>query len=563
VVQLGPVKKTTVAEEPAAPQASAASSSSKPANAWTSSQKSLADIQREQEKETSPEDDAFPSHQVRGSAINDDEDAGWHSSSSSKKAPPPRPMIRPGSSQQYSENTASTASPASSSSRPSFKEGEVAEMGDDDYAADTTKDDVVIVQSFDDMGLDDDVLQGVYSAGFERPTPTQQRTIPAIITGRNVISQAPSGTGKTLAFSAGVVQRVYTMVSKEPKTGGRPKTRALVLSPTRELAEQSSKLIEKLTFKTGLTIACCLGGTSVAADEQLVARSHIVGGTMGRLIDLIERKALRLQDLDIIVLDEADTMLKLGFVEDVQRIMQVLEPRCQICLISATMTPETVELSKNFMNDPIRILIKPAALTLDGIVQRTVFIDPSILTKNGQRADEAGIFELKYAMLSKIYCNATITQAIIFCNSIATASDLHTKMVIDERPCEILHGKMTGSERGEVIERFRSGRSRILISTDVLARGIDVQSVSLVINFDTPRGKEYRETYLHRIGRSGRYGKKGFAILFVVTGQIGNQRRGGRGDFSEKADVQVLADLRSHYATSIAEFTSADFKNIR
>jgi len=371
-----------------------------------------------------------------------------------------------------------------------------------------------VYDSFDDMELQEDLLRGIYSYGFERPSAIQQRAIMPVADGRDVIGQAQSGTGKTAAFLVGALQRLD---SRGSGRGAGPQ--ALLLAPTRELATQIHGVAEALGDRIGLRCHVCVGGTARRDDaERLRQGQHVVVGTPGRIHDLLEKRLLRADDLRIFVLDEADEMLSVGFLEKIYQIFKLLPPEVQVCLFSATMPPDILDLTTKFMRDPVRILVKAEALTLEGILQYYVALD-----KEAHKLD----------VLCDLFETLTITQSIIYCNTRRNADFLENQMTRQDFTVSVMHADLDQEARNLVMREFKSGSSRVLISTDLLARGIDVQQVSLVINYDLPSKVE---TYLHRIGRSGRYGRKGVAINFVT----------GR-------DVRHLRDIERYYRTQIEE----------
>lgn len=367
-----------------------------------------------------------------------------------------------------------------------------------------------VVESFDDMNLKDELLRGIYAYGFEKPSAIQQRAILPCVEGHDVIAQAQSGTGKTATFSISVLQSID--VSKR-------ECQALVLAPTRELANQSHKVMMALGDYMGAEIMACIGGRSVQDDMRRLEQGvHVIVGTPGRVFDLINRRALNPATVKQFVLDEADEMLSLGFKDQIYDIFQLLPPSIQVILISATMPQDVLEVTTRFMRDPIRILVKKEQLTLEGIKQFYVMVDKE---------------EWKLDTLCDLYETLTITQACIFCNTRRKVDWLTENMHARDFTVSAMHGDMEQQDRDVIMREFRSGSSRVLITTDLLARGIDVQQVSLVINYDLPTN---REKYIHRIGRGGRFGRKGVAINFV-TGE----------------DHRVLKDIETFYNTQIEE----------
>jgi translation initiation factor 4A len=355
-----------------------------------------------------------------------------------------------------------------------------------------------VFESFDDYDLRDNLLRGIYSYGFEKPSAIQQRGIKPIMDGRDTLGQAQSGTGKTAAFLIGCLQRIDVNLNA---------CQALILAPTRELADQIQKVAMALGDYDMVKCYACIGGTNVQETRKaLAAGPQLVVGTPGRVLDMISRRYLRVDDLIALILDEADEMLSSGFKDQMYDVFQLLPPDVQVCLFSATMPPEILNLTKKFMRNPVRILVKNEELTLEGIRQFYVALERE---------------EWKLDVLCDLYAELTITQAIIYCNSRRKVEELAYQLAKRDFTISTMHADLNQEERNLVMREFRSGSSRILISTDLLARGIDVQQVSLVINYDLPRNIE---SYLHRIGRAGRYGRKGAAINFVKRDDVSNMR---------------------------------------
>jgi ATP-dependent RNA helicase len=296
-------------------------------------------------------------------------------------------------------------------------------------------------------------------------------------------------------------------------------TQALVLSPTRELAQQIQSVILALGDYMNVQCHACIGGTSIGEDiRKLDYGVHVVSGTPGRVFDMIKRRHLRTRNIKLLVLDEADEMLSMGFKEQIYDVYRYLPPTTQVVVLSATLPNDVLEITTKFMTDPIRILVKRDELTLEGIKQFFVAVEKE---------------EWKFDTLCDLYDTLTITQAVIFCNTRRKVDWLTEKMREANFTVSSMHGEMPQKEREAIMQEFRQGASRVLITTDVWARGIDVQQVSLVINYDLPNN---RELYIHRIGRSGRFGRKGVAINFV-----------------KNDDIKILRDIEQYYSTQIDE----------
>ena len=312
----------------------------------------------------------------------------------------------------------------------------------------TMNDDVDIHSTFDSMRLKEDLLRGIYAYGFERPSAIQQRAIVPIIQGRDVIAQSQSGTGKTAVFSIGVLQAIDTTSNQ---------TQALTLSPTRELAEQTQKVLLALGDFMNIQCHACIGGKSIGEDiRRLDYGVQVVSGTPGRVFDMIQRKNLVTRNIKMLVIDEADEMLNRGFKEQIYDIYRYLPPTTQVVLVSATLPQEVLDMTKKFMNEPIRILVKRDELTLEGIKQFFVAVERE---------------EWKFDTLCDLYDTLTITQAVIFCNTKKKVDWLANKMRENNFTVSAMHGEMPQKEREAIMEEFRSGGSRVLIATDVWGRG--------------------------------------------------------------------------------------------
>ncbi|KAG0564320.1 hypothetical protein M758_8G097100 [Ceratodon purpureus] len=369
---------------------------------------------------------------------------------------------------------------------------------------------VEVISSFDQMGIREDLLRGIYQYGFEKPSAIQQRAVMPIISGRDAIAQAQSGTGKTSMIALAVCQMIDTATRE---------VQALILSPTRELAAQTEKVILAIGDFMNVQAHACIGGKSIGEDiRKLEYGVHVVSGTPGRVYDMIKRRTLRTRSIKLLILDESDEMLSRGFKDQIYDVYRYLPPELQVVLVSATLPHEILEMTNKFMTDPVRILVKRDELTLEGIKQFFVAVERE---------------EWKFDTLCDLYDTLTITQAVIFCNTKRKVDWLTEKMRSNNFTVSAMHGDMPQKERDAIMSEFRSGTTRVLITTDVWARGLDVQQVSLVINYDLPNN---RELYIHRIGRSGRFGRKGVAINFV------------RSD-----DIRILRDIEQYYSTQIDE----------
>jgi translation initiation factor 4A len=363
--------------------------------------------------------------------------------------------------------------------------------------------------TFEAMNLPESLLRGIFAYGYERPSVIQTKGIVPIKDGRDIIAQARSGTGKTATFCIGAMCRVNP---------AEKKMQVLVLVHTRELAQQIRTVASALGEHAGITAYAATGGQPLREDIRAIEKgAQIIIGTPGRIYDLMTRKVLTRDYIKVLVLDEADQMLEDRFKEQILCILDLGFPKdCHVALFSATMPESVIEVANKLLQNPVRILVMPEEVTLEGIKQYFVPLDKE---------------EWKYDVLCDLYKQLTINQAIIYCNKRQKAEWLADKMVQEGFPLSYIHGEMEPDERGKRMKEFRSGAVRIMISTDLLARGIDIQQISLVINYELPN---QHENYIHRIGRSGRFGRKGVAINLV-----------------SKEEMNALKEIEDHYSTSI------------
>jgi translation initiation factor 4A len=330
-----------------------------------------------------------------------------------------------------------------------------------------------------------------------------------IVEKHDVIVQAQSGTGKTGTFVIGSLQRI------DPKILG---PQVLTLSHTRELAQQTTEVYKELGRYLDYNYISCIGGNKISDTVSLLKENKpsVIIGTPGRLLHMIEEEILDAQNIQVVIIDEVDELLKDNFTEQFCPIMEAVNQKAQICTLSATMPKSIHEIITKFSRDPVNILVKKEQLTLSGIKQYYV------------NAEED---KYKYEILCDLYSKITIGKSIIYVNTKKRAEILKNCLDQDKFTASIIHGALESDQRKDIMSQFKTGNIRILISTDLTARGIDVKQVSLVINYDIPTDKE---TYIHRIGRSGRYGKLGTAI-----------------NFSTKYDHVLLLELEKHYQTQI------------
>jgi len=370
------------------------------------------------------------------------------------------------------------------------------------------------ISTWEELNIDEKILRGIYASGYERPSPIQQRAIVPILNKRDVIAQAQSGTGKTACFVIAILGRLELTTMA---------TQAIILSPTRELANQTKFVVDTIGNKmNNLKVRLMVGGSNI--DESInsnIINPHIIVGTPGRVHDMLKRRKISVNDCKIILLDEADELLTDGFRFQIYEIFQFLPPIIQVALFSATLPTEIMDITQKFMINPQRILVKTEQLTLEGIKQHYITISNDLQ---------------KYDTIKDIFSTLVLSQSIIYCNSVKRVQDLYETMVSDNFPVCRIHSSMDSYERNATHEDFKSGRFRVLISSNITARGIDVQQVNTVINFDIP---DSVHTYLHRIGRSGRWGRKGVGINFVTL-----------------RDMPKLRSIEQYYNTTITPLTT-------
>jgi translation initiation factor 4A len=365
--------------------------------------------------------------------------------------------------------------------------------------------------SFEEMDLPEKLLRGIFSYGFQKPSAIQQKGIVPIAKGRDLLAQAQSGTGKTGTFTIGSLARVDPSLKK---------VQVLCLAPTRELAQQIEYVASGLSGFFDVKTYAAMGKTPVRDDVRALDRGvQFLVGTPGRIFDLMNRRAFTTEHIKVIIVDEADQMLEDRFREQLQCILNLGFPASTRCaLFSATMNPDVVEFAGKLLDKPVRILIPAEEVNLKGINQYAISLDRE---------------EWKFEVLLDLYKNLNISQALIYCNKRQKAEWLSDKMTQAGFPITCIHGDMEIRDRMERMAGFRKGETRVLISTDLLARGIDVQQVSLVINYELPPQVQM-DNYIHRIGRSGRYGRKGTAIN-LLCGE----------------DNRIMDELKAQYSITV------------
>ena len=370
------------------------------------------------------------------------------------------------------------------------------------------------LNSWEELKIKIDLLRGIYAYGFEKPSPIQRKAILPMIEGHDIIAQAQSGTGKTGCFTVACLQLIDTNVLD---------IQVIILAPTRELSYQIKTVLDNIGNNIkNLRTQLLIGGTSTEIDIKNLRDNcpQIVVGCPGRIHDMMRRNHIG-NSVKLIVLDEADEMLSSGFKEQIYSIFQYLASDIQIALFSATMPPLLYNLTDKFMRNPIKIIVKTEQLTLDGIKQYYINLEDDTQ---------------KYDTLKDLFSVFSVSQCIIYCNSVRRVTDLYDAMIQDGYPVCQIHSNLDKAERLKSFTEFSKGSQRVLISSNVTARGIDIQQVSTVINFDIPK---CINTYLHRIGRSGRWGRKGTAINFIT-----------------RRDYRNLKEIESFYSTEINELPS-------
>ncbi|KAI3438640.1 hypothetical protein D9Q98_001062 [Chlorella vulgaris] len=342
--------------------------------------------------------------------------------------------------------------------------------------------------SFEDYFLKRELLMGIYEKGFENPSPIQEESIPIALTGRDILARAKNGTGKTAAFCIPVLEKVDT---------SKNEIQALLLVPTRELALQTSQVAKELGKHMGVEVMVSTGGTSLRDDiVRLGATVHVVVATPGRILDLAQKGVAKLGTCSVCVMDEADKLLSPEFQPVVEQLINFLSQNRQICLYSATFPVTVKQFKDKFLRKPYIINLMEE-LTLKGVSQYYAFVEE----------------KQKVHCLNTLFAKLSINQSIIFCNSVNRVELLAKKVTELGYSCFYIHAKMLQSHRNRVFHDFRAGNCRNLVSSDLFTRGIDIQAVNVVINFDFPKNSE---TYLHRVGRSGRFGHLGIAINLIT-----------------------------------------------
>lgn len=346
---------------------------------------------------------------------------------------------------------------------------------------------------FNELGLDHDLLKAIKRSGFEEATPIQEQTIPLVLQGKDVIGQAQTGTGKTAAFGLPLLQ----MIDKEDRN-----VQTLVISPTRELAVQTQEELYRLGTDKHIKVQAVYGGADIRRQIRgLADHPHIVVGTPGRLLDHINRHTLKLANLKHLVLDEADEMLDMGFIDDIEKIVEQAPAGRQTLLFSATMPAQIMRLTNKFMNDPITVKIKSKELTADTVDQYYV------------RAKD---YE-KFDVMTRLFDVQSPEMTLIFGRTKRRVDELTRGLKARGYKAEGIHGDLSQQKRMSVLRQFKAGQLDFLVATDVAARGLDISGVTHVYNYDIPQDPD---SYVHRIGRTGRAGRKGVSVTLVTPNEV-------------------------------------------
>jgi translation initiation factor 4A len=374
--------------------------------------------------------------------------------------------------------------------------------------------------NFDSLNLNENLLKGIYLHGFTQPSKIQIKGIGSINSGRDCILQSQSGTGKTATYLLGVLNR---LVPEDKFCQG------LIITPTRELATQVMEVALNLSKYTEYKFAKCTGGSDVMQNITDLKTSNVVIGTVGRIFHMITERKINVHKLKFIVLDEADELLSDDISDKLQNIFDKAPAGIQVVLISATMSVNVFNASKKLMHDPIKVLLKNNEVIVDLISQFYLDVESE---------------ELKFDTLMDLYNLVSTSQAIIFCNTIRKVEWLEQNLKQNNFTITVIHSNMTQQERDNTVKDFRDGKTRLLLTTDLLSRGIDIPQVNMVINYDLPPNKE---TYVHRIGRCGRFDKKGVAITMVKMTDPNDVKTFNKMKHFYKMDIREMPDSIEKY----------------
>jgi superfamily II DNA/RNA helicase len=384
----------------------------------------------------------------------------------------------------------------------------------------TIKTEQIEYKSFENMEfLSFELIKGIYEYGFKIPSKIQNMVIKQIFDGGDIIAQSQSGTGKTGAFTIGALSTINVSVNHP---------QVMVLATTRELATQIHSVFTNISKHMGARIELCVGGSTIRGVNRNdpykhIRSSHVLIGTPGRITDYINRKAFDPKKIKLFIMDEADALLKDDFIEQVKTTILEFDASTQICIFSATYTKSILDIANAIMTNPTQILLKREEVTLDLIKQFNIYVK---------------FEEYKYSTLVDLYKNLMIGQCIIFVNSGKNAMELQEKLIADGFMVGAIYGGLQGTSRNDILRDFRTGLIRVLIATDIIGRGIDIEQIGIVINYDIPKDKS---DYIHRIGRSGRFGKIGVAVNFITD-----------------RDTRTLFEIERHYNIKITDMPEFD-----
>ncbi len=355
---------------------------------------------------------------------------------------------------------------------------------------------------FDKLGVAKPFQIALKAKGYSQPTPIQENAIPYILDGKDLLGLAQTGTGKTAAFAVPLLQRLL-----ESRFRAAPKSvRSLILTPTRELADQITKNIKAYTGRTKMYTSCVVGGVPFPPQFRALQRGlDVLVATPGRLLDLHRKNGVNFDELEVFVLDEADQMLDLGFIAELEEIACLLPKKRQTLFFSATMPPEIRDLADRFLTDPVEVSTAPPATTVETVTQKIAHLEN----------------DAKYPLLKELLSKEECEHALVFTLTKKGSARLAARLNADDVPAEAIHGDMSQAERQKTLDKFKRGKLNTLVATDVAARGIDVDDISHVINYDMPNATE---NYVHRIGRTARAGKSGTAITFCLPEDRGMLR---------------------------------------
>jgi superfamily II DNA/RNA helicase len=371
-----------------------------------------------------------------------------------------------------------------------------------------------IESGFNELNLNEDIIKGIYLYGFTQPSKIQIKGIKAISTGKDCILQSQSGTGKTATYLLGVLNRLTN-----DKT-----TQGIIITPTRELCEQVFTVATELSKFTTYNIVKCIGGTNIFQNIKQLKTATVVIGTLGRINHMINDKKINIHNIKFIVLDEADELLSDGIPKELNELFDISPNGVQVILISATISKNVLSSSNRFIHEPIKVLLRNDEIAVNLISQFYIDVETE---------------EFKFDTLLDLYNLVSTSQTIIFCNTIRKIEWLEENLKKNNFPITVIHSNMTQLERDCVVKEFRDGKTRLLLTTDLLSRGIDIPQVNMVINYDLPINKE---TYIHRIGRCGRFDKKGVSITLVRM--------------KDPSDAKTLFRMKQFYKIQINEMPS-------